>query len=77
LKTEAFSVKLLSRKKFLWTGRDLNPRPPPCEGGVHTKLNYRPPYIFVKELASFKISVNNFLINMVNVSFPPQQLDNI
>ena len=25
-----------------WTGRDLNPRLPPCEGGVHTKLNHRP-----------------------------------
>ena len=25
-----------------WTGRDLNPRPPDCESGVHTKLNYRP-----------------------------------
>ena len=21
--------------KRWWTGRDLNPRPPPCEGGVH------------------------------------------
>ena len=21
--------------KNWWTGRDLNPRPPPCEGGVH------------------------------------------
>ena len=25
-----------------WTGRDLNPRPPPCEGGIHSRLNYRP-----------------------------------
>ena len=25
-----------------WTGRDSNPRPPPCEGGIHTRLNYRP-----------------------------------
>jgi post-segregation antitoxin (ccd killing protein) len=25
-----------------WTGRDLNPRLPDCESGVHTKLNYRP-----------------------------------
>jgi hypothetical protein len=25
-----------------WTGRDLNPRLPPCEGGDHTKLIYRP-----------------------------------
>ena len=36
-----------------WTGRDLNPRPPPCEGGIHSRLNYRPPsyltYIFMKE----------------------------
>ena len=30
-----------------WTGRDLNPRPPPCEGGVHAKLNYRPILISV------------------------------
>ncbi len=26
----------------MWTGRDLNPRLPDCESGVHTKLNYRP-----------------------------------
>ncbi len=25
-----------------WTGRDLNPRPPDCESGVRTRLNYRP-----------------------------------
>jgi arsenite methyltransferase len=25
-----------------WTGRDLNPRLPPCEGGVRTRLNHRP-----------------------------------
>ena len=28
-----------------WTGRDLNPRPPECKSGVHTRLNYRPPKI--------------------------------
>jgi hypothetical protein len=31
-----------SCKKFQWTGRDLNPRLPHCECGVHTRLNYRP-----------------------------------
>ena len=25
-----------------WTGRDLNPRPPDCKSGVHSRLNYRP-----------------------------------
>ncbi|BAA29288.1 125aa long hypothetical protein [Pyrococcus horikoshii OT3] len=25
-----------------WTGRDLNPGPPPCKGGAHTRLSYRP-----------------------------------
>ena len=29
-------------KKIEWTERDLNPRPPPCEGGDHTNLIYRP-----------------------------------
>jgi post-segregation antitoxin (ccd killing protein) len=29
-------------KKVKWTGRDLNPRLPPCEGGDHTRLVYRP-----------------------------------
>jgi post-segregation antitoxin (ccd killing protein) len=28
--------------KVQWTGRDLNPRLPPCEGGDHTRLIYRP-----------------------------------
>ncbi len=36
-------------KKVEWTGRDLNPRPPPCEGGVHTKLNYRPLHFFLED----------------------------
>ena len=27
-----------------WTGRDLNPRPPDCKSGVHSRLNYRPFY---------------------------------
>ena len=25
-----------------WAGRDLNPRPPPCQGGILTKLDHRP-----------------------------------
>ena len=25
-----------------WTGGDLNPRPPECKSGVHSRLNYRP-----------------------------------
>ncbi len=28
-----------------WTGGDLNPRPPECKSGVHTRLNYRPKQI--------------------------------
>jgi hypothetical protein len=28
--------------KVEWTERDLNPRLPPCEGGDHTRLIYRP-----------------------------------
>ncbi len=31
-----------SPRKIEWTGRDLNPRLPPCEGGDHTRLIYRP-----------------------------------
>jgi hypothetical protein len=31
-----------------WTGRDLNPRPPDCESGVHTRLNYRPKHFSFK-----------------------------
>ena len=29
-------------EKDWWTGRDLNPRPPDCKSGVHSRLNYRP-----------------------------------
>jgi hypothetical protein len=25
-----------------WAGRDLNSRPPPCQGGILTKLDHRP-----------------------------------
>ena len=28
--------------EFWWTGGDLNPRPPECKSGVHSRLNYRP-----------------------------------
>ena len=28
--------------KLKWTEGDLNPRPPECKSGIHTKLNYRP-----------------------------------
>ena len=31
-----------------WTGRDLNPRPPDCKSGVHSRLNYRP-FIFIDD----------------------------
>ena len=33
--------------KWEWTEGDLNPRPPECKSGVHTKLNYRPIYAFL------------------------------
>ncbi|ACS32818.1 SSV1 integrase-like protein, N-fragment [Thermococcus gammatolerans EJ3] len=37
------AVAKFCQKRFLWwTGRDLNPRPPPCEGGARTRLSYRP-----------------------------------
>ena len=32
-----------------WTGGDLNPRPPECKSGVHTKLNYRPKHFLSEE----------------------------
>jgi hypothetical protein len=28
----------------VWAGRDLNPRTPPCQGGILTKLDHRPFY---------------------------------
>jgi hypothetical protein len=27
---------------YVWAGRDLNPRFPPCQGGVLTRLDHRP-----------------------------------
>ena len=27
-----------------WAGSDLNQRPPPCQGGILTKLDHRPYY---------------------------------
>ena len=38
---------LFQKEKVEWTGRDLNPRPPDCESGVHTRLNYRPFSAFI------------------------------
>ena len=35
-----------------WAGRDLNPRTPPCQGGILTKLDHRPVYIHVKSCNS-------------------------
>ena len=29
-----------------WAGRDLNPRTPPCQGGILTKLDHRPVSFF-------------------------------
>ena len=34
--------KKAQKTNLWWTGGDLNPRPPPCEGGIHSRLNYRP-----------------------------------
>jgi hypothetical protein len=36
----------------VWAGRDLNPRTPPCQGGILTKLDHRPVYIHVKSCNS-------------------------
>ncbi len=35
--------------KWKWTGRDLNPRLPPCEGGDHARLIYRPSHFLSEE----------------------------
>ena len=37
-----FKRFIRNASEFKWTGRDLNPRPPECKSGVHTRLNYRP-----------------------------------
>jgi hypothetical protein len=29
-------------KRSKWAGRDLNPRSPPCQGGILTRLDHRP-----------------------------------
>ena len=42
--TPSFLMNVLSKKKIQWTGRDLNPRLPPCEGGDHARLIYRPDF---------------------------------
>jgi hypothetical protein len=42
--------------KIWWAGRDLNPRTPPCQGGILTKLDHRPVYIHVKSCYSAPIN---------------------
>jgi hypothetical protein len=43
-KLEKLQNSLFSQNngKLLWTGRDLNPRPPECKSGIRSRLNYRP-----------------------------------
>ena len=57
--TELFSWTKYNEVHKWWTGRDLNPRPPPCEGGDHASLIYRPDTFFVTEVGNFKILVNS------------------
>jgi post-segregation antitoxin (ccd killing protein) len=47
-KSISFSEGSLSpqRESSWWTERDLNPRPPECKSGIHTRLNYRPLLFF-------------------------------
>jgi hypothetical protein len=55
----------------------LNPRPPPCEGGVHTKLNYRLTYIFVNKGVIKEFLVNVSLVNLANLFFLFQYVEDI
>jgi post-segregation antitoxin (ccd killing protein) len=41
-KNSQFLDKASFPKKVWWTGRDLNPRPPRCQRGDHSKLIYPP-----------------------------------
>lgn len=36
-------------KESRWTGGDLNPRPPECKSGIHTRLNYQPIHFLSEE----------------------------
>ena len=49
-----------------WTERDLNPRLPPCEGGDHTRLIYRPVGVFLWRklpLQDLELSVSRRMSN--------------
>ena len=48
-----------------WTGRDLNPRPPECKSGVHTRLNYRP-ITARTEIMSTTVKLNFFDTATIN-----------
>ena len=39
---EVKTLKIDSNHQNKWTGRDLNPRPPRCQRGDHTRLIYPP-----------------------------------
>ena len=39
---EVKNLKISSNPQKEWTGRDLNPRPPRCQRGDHTRLIYPP-----------------------------------
>jgi hypothetical protein len=40
LSVNSLTIENCAQKE--WAGRDLNPRTPPCQGGILTKLDHRP-----------------------------------
>ena len=69
-----FRVVIARWLKCWWTGRDLNPRLPPCEGGIHTTelpahqevspLRER----YVKELLSFYLFIDVKVYSVVDAT---------
>lgn len=46
-----------------WTGGDLNPRPPECKSGVHSRLNYRPFHIFWLFWLNINFAVTSYFLS--------------
>ena len=55
-----------------WTGRDLNPRPPECKSGIHSRLNYRP-MLFLESTCLSVFAPNIHLESVYNISVSTSQ----
>jgi hypothetical protein len=53
--SSTYSEREDNDSKRWWVGGDLNPRSPPCQGGILTRLDHRPLYTLEKFVAQIYV----------------------